>query len=204
MKNDKAKEDALWKASFLLLADQVEKNHIWEHGVGDQYKEVTGRLIIYHTRQILSSDTSVEYEVAFNKKLMSSIGEVLGLGFYIYCADLVAVQHKFDSNFEVVIPEDPGLKAYLIKEIEAVEDGGKVRDAIEPPSYAFDTIKNWFFWWVKNVIENDTAFQGLQSETQKEFYLTKLTWLIASGYMLASLAERHHNIWLANNQKVGG
>ena len=197
-----SKEDSLWKSSFFILADQDEKNRIWEDAVGEQYSEVAGRLAIYHTNQILYLE-DISYSEEFKNKLLGRIGETIGLGFYLYCADLVDVRHKFANNFEIRIPDDPGLQDYLIKEFGAIEDDGEVRDALEAPKYVMDTIKQWSLWTIANVLPIDTVLDELQTEAQKEFFMTKLPWLIAVGYMQASLAERYHAIWLADNKKAG-
>lgn len=201
MKSDKEKEDLLWIRSFFLIGDQVYKNSIWKDGFGEQFKEVSGRLIIYHTNQVLYLE-NISYDEAFKEKLMNKIGEFLGMGVYIYCADLVDIRKQFDSYFDIRMPDDPGLKDYLVKEIGIVEDGGKVKEALEPPKYIFNTIKRWFFFYFKKILPEDTTIGELQSETQKEFLITKLIWLIATGYMQASLTERYHKIWVANNRKI--
>ena len=198
-----SKEDVLWRASFLIMADQDEKNRIWKDAVGKQYEEVAKRLTIYHTNQILYS-ADINYSDDVKNRLFSRIGETIGLGFYIYCADVVDVRHKFANTFEIRIPDAPGLQDYLVKEFEVIEDGGKVRDAIEPPKYVMETSKQWMLWTLKNVIPNDKVLEDLQTEHQKEFYMRKITWLIAVGYLQASLAERYHDIWLTDNKKVKG
>ncbi len=190
--NDDKKAE-LWKRSFLLLGDQFEKDLLWKNFSNDQLAEVFGRLYLYYTNKILESDDSVTYSVEFNQKILAHVGETLGAGFFIYCSNMVDIKKKYDSYFEVkAYPNDPALKDFLMGEIEKLIDGEEVEEKYQPEQYVFETIKDWARTWIVKIIPNDTTFTALESETQKEVYLTQIAWLLTLGYVVTDLYQTYY------------
>jgi hypothetical protein len=187
-RNPKADNKAteLFKHTFFLVGDQREKDRLWAELASDQFKDVMGRLIVFHANQILYADPSVRYSEDFKQKLSGIIGEALGLGYFIHYVDITEMQ-----GLEAEKYNDPGLKDFLMAKIEVLEDEREVPADLEPPTYVFETFKMWFNVFIKHGLTHE-AVVGLESDKQKEFLLTKYTWLIALGYLMSVLQKQYH------------
>ena len=187
------KKAELWKRSFFLLGDQFEKDTLWKNFSNNQLAEVFGRLYLFYTNKILESDESVKYSVDFNKKILAHVGETLGAGFFIYCSNMIDIKKEYDSIFDVkAYPDDPGLKDFLMGEIEKLIDGEEIDDKYQPEPYVFETLKDWARTWIVKIIPSDTTFAALESEIQKEVYLTQIAWLLTLGYIVTGLYRSYY------------
>jgi hypothetical protein len=201
--DNKDKKDELWKRSFFLLGDQFEKDLLWKNYSNDQLAEVFGRLYLFYANKILQSDEGVTYPTDFNKKIVAHVGETLGAGFFIYCSNMVDIKKEYDSYFEVKPhPNDPGLKDFLMGEVEKLIDGQEVDDKYQPEPYVFETLKDWARTWIVKIIPNDTTFAALESEVQKEVYLTQIAWLLTLGYIVTSLYKTYYEAKPKSEAKV--
>lgn len=192
MMTEKEKEEILWERSFFLIADQPTKDFIFNNGFGKQYKEICDRLTAYHVNQVLDMKPTDSYNNKTKYLLAYRIREFLDLGIYIHCVDLVYIHKKFDNYQGIKIADDPGLRDYLIKEIEIIEDTGEVRKAIEPPEYIINTIKQWYLFFLHKMLPKDKLFERIKSEEQRKFLMKKIIWMIVIGYLLAYIAECDH------------
>ena len=189
---EKEKEDILWEESFLLIANQSIKKSIFKKGIGKQYKEICDRITDYHVNQVLDMEPTDCYDNKTKYLIAYRIREFLDLGMYIHCVDLVHVRKKFNNYKDIKIADDLGLKDYLIKEIEIIEDSGEVEKSLVPPQYIMNNIEQWYLFFLHKMLPKDELFERIKSEEQRKFLLKKIIWMIVIGYLLTSLTERYH------------
>lgn len=177
--------------SFLVIYNNHPlRMELWQNRAGEPLKEVFERLMYFHLNQLMVADQS-EYETYSQdliQNIRDGIGELICIGFYIYYADKTAVMGK-----SITRNDDPGLKSYLMKVVERLEDGQQA-DEFEPPRYAFEACKESFWYWLKAVTErpdNQNFFKQITSETHRQFLLAKSPWLVCEGYM-SSNAQDHY------------
>jgi hypothetical protein len=124
-KSDDYKRNQLFLETAHIVGDQATKDRLFRQYAGPPLNQVFSRLITFHLHQLMAADSEAyaTYGESVLERLRYCIGELIGIGFYIYYVDRTRVRELPIRRYD-----DQRLKDLLMGVVRTLEDDAATRD----------------------------------------------------------------------------